>query len=278
MSSVASTFLCSTLLFVASAALRAEDVVPFTASHPAFSADLPDLEAAALRPSSSTRADHLFPRQGHGMITALTGIPYVGVVEYAHGFTDRFAVGFFAGTITPEIKGYGIRPRYIVAQPARDFRVHAKAPTIYYPASPGLKSWFLAWPSVTAEWRRESGMRLWTGVGLVATNGGLTNAGAGYGATGTPAIRSYGSGYSSGTGGHGAGTYSSAGRTGVAKPASSEGGVWNTFQLGFSRPFTRGLTFQFEAAAVMKGAKLSPADRWVAGPPVILTTGLAYAF
>jgi hypothetical protein len=51
--------------------------------------------------------------------------------------------------------------------------VHAKAPIIYYPASPGLKSWFLTWPTVSAEWRRGTGVRLWTGVGMVATNGGM---------------------------------------------------------------------------------------------------------
>lgn len=310
-SSLASTLLYSNFLLLASIAPAAEDAVPFaqlTASPPSQSAQpdpsvpftskfageaelaLGSLPSAANEPGRGDAvSDHLFPRPGASMLTLMTGIPYVGVAEYAYGFTDRFSVGIFAGVITPEIQGYGLRPRYILAQPSRHLRVHVKAPLIYYPASPGLKSWFLAWPTLSAEWHRENGMRLWTGVGVVATNGGISaGGGGGYRAPAAalapaPAKRTgYGSssyGSTSGTNSYGVGSHASSNGASLTKIAgTSEGGIWNTFQLGFSKPMTRRVNFQFEAAAVLKGTRLSPSDRWIAGPPVIVTTGLTYSF
>ena len=184
------------------------------------------------------------------MATLLTGIPYVAIAELAYGFTDRFSVGVLGG-IVPHNPGYGLRLRYLLAQPSEDFRVHLKMPVIYYPKAkslgcPECEPWFLAWPAVSAEWRRPSGTRWWVGAGLVAAACADTVFGR----------------------------ENEAMETG----GGIQEGTWNTLQFGFSKPITRRLAFQFEIAPVLKGLKLASRQNWVGGPPVILTTGFSYSF
>ena len=209
------------------------------------------LERDDLRPAADRSApDDLIPRQGKSVATLLTGVPYAAIVEYAYGLTDRFSVGVIAGVLENSLPGYGVRLRYIVAQPSRDFRIHFRMPIIFYPQArsfgcPGCEAWFLAWPALNAEWRLDRGVRVWAGAGAVAT------------ACASTVFHTRNEEMESGEGVH--------------------EGAWNTFQLGFSKPLTRRVSFQLEAAAVMQGTKLAT-KTWVGGPPVILTTGFSYSF
>lgn len=195
--------------------------------------------------------DPLFPRKGKTMATVLTGIPFVGITEAAYGVTNRFAVGVTAGVLGNSAPGYGLRFRYVLAQPSDDFRIYAKAPVIYYPKAQPLgcsdcEPWFLTWPTLNAEWRLAGGIRLWTGVGVVAAACATTVLG-----------------------------------NQEEKESMTEGrneGVWTTLQFGLSRPITRRMTFQLEVAPVFNGAKLASSRNWVGGPPVIVTTGLTFSF
>ena len=49
--------------------------------------------------------DHVFTTQGHAKVTLASGIPYIGIAEYAYGVTDRFTAGFLAG---PEGAGFKV--------------------------------------------------------------------------------------------------------------------------------------------------------------------------
>ncbi len=209
-----------------------------------------DFTAALPTDADLAPHDYLIPRRGKSIATLLTGVPYAAIAEYAYGFTDRLSAGVIAGVLENSLPGYGVRVRYVVAQPGEKFRVNLRVPIIFYPEAksfgcPGCEAWFLAWPAVNAEWRLARGKRVWAGAGAVATACASTVF-----------------------------------RTRNAAMARGEGvheGTWNTFQLGFSQPLTRRVSFQLEAAAVMKGARLAT-HTWVGGPPVILTTGFSYSF
>lgn len=198
-----------------------------------------------------TQGDYLSPPKGKYMATMVTGIPFIGIGEVAYGFTNRFSVGILAGELGNFTPGYGLRFRYVLAQPSQDFRLYFKAPVIYYPQDqpigcPDCEPWFLTWPTVNAEWRLAGGSRLWAGVGVVAAACATTVLGSD-----------------------------------EEQEEMAEGrneGVWNTIQFGISRPLTRRITFQFEAAVVLKGLKLASRDNWLGGPPVILTIGFTHVF
>jgi len=180
------------------------------------------------------------------MVTVATGIPYVGIVEYAYGISDRFSAGAIIG-ITPKIPGYGVRLRGTIHERGDRFRVYVRAPVLYYPRTKDLggEPWVLTWPVVSAEWKIESGTRLSVGGGFVAAacvNSLLgleeeeeeTEGGEGF-----------------------------------------MGGFWNTLHAGVAFPIRPRLMFQGELSAVLSGAKVAGGD-WVGGPPVILVLGLSY--
>ena len=205
----------------------------------------------SLRPADDPSAqDYLIPRAGKSIATVLTGVPYATIAEYAYGITDRFSVGIIAGVLENFTPGYGVRFRYVVAQPNRDFRIHLRLPVIFYPQArslgcPGCEAWFLAWPALNAEWRLPRGTRLWTGVGVVATAC--------------------------------ASTVFHTRNVEMERGGGIHEGMWDTLQLGFSKSISRRTSFQLEAAAVMRGTKLAN-KTWVGGPPVILTTGFSHPF
>jgi len=252
------------LLTTSSAVVSAQESAPAHAA--------PALTAPPRQTDDRVASDPLFPGKGQSTATFLTGLPYAGIAEYAYGFTDRFAVGAWAGLVTPEIIGYGLRLRYLLAQPTPDFRIHVKAPLIYYPKSNGHAPWYLVWPTLSAEWQRRRGQRLWTGFGAVATWGGEFLPGmlaARSAASSTPARKTYGSAST--------GSYQRPATSPAALADGSKSGRWNTLQIGFSRPLTRKTTFQCEAAVVLSGFSLA-SSRWVGGWPVILTTGVSHRF
>ena len=190
------------------------------------------LDRAGLRPADGPAAhDYLFPRAGQSLTTLLTGVPYAAIAEYSYGITDRFSVGAIAGVLEDASPGYGVRFRYILAQPSRDFRVHFRLPIILYPQAksfgcPGCEAWFLTWPAVNAEWRLSRGLCVWAGAGLVAT------------ACASTVFHTRNEAMERGEGVH--------------------EGRWNTLQFGFSKSLSRRTSFQLEAAAVMQGTASPP--------------------
>ena len=184
--------------------------------------------------------DHLFPAQSGGMVTLATGIPYVGIVEYAFGFSDRFSVGVIAG-VTPNVTGYGVRLRGILLQADETFRLYIRAPILYYPQTKELggEPWILTWPVVSGEWKLNSGTRISLGGGVVVA--ACMHSLLGH--------KESGEGFM--------------------------GGTWNTVHAGVAAPLSTSVMFHAEVSAVMSGIKLAGKD-WVGGPPVILVVGFSY--
>ncbi len=155
--------------------------------------------------------DHLFTTEGHSMVTCTTGIPYVGIAEYAYGISNKTTIGFMYGQ-TPAVEGYGIRIRTIISQPAENLRIYFRSPIFYYPQTHDLggEPWFLAWPAFNIEFTRNCGRRIW----------------AGFGAVGACCAHSLGK------------------TLGLEKDDNEmmgtgfKGGIWNTIQTGAMQPIT----------------------------------------
>ena len=194
--------------------------------------------------------DHLFPRSGNSMVTLSTGIPYVGISEYAYGFSDRFSIGLVGG-VTPRVETYGIRVRAILHRKDA-FRIYFRAPVLYYPKTRDLggEPWVLTWPVVVGEWLLGSGTRLSAGVGAIAA------------ACYNSLIHELGF--------HRAHAH-------FDEEEGFMGGVWNTVHVGAAIPLSKQIMFQTELAAVMKGLNIAGRD-WVGGPPIILVLGFSYTF
>lgn len=201
--------------------------------------------------------DHLFPSAGRSIITVSTGVPYIGITEYAYGFSDRFSVGIMAG-LTPNVEGYGFRVRAILSQPSNNFRLYFRAPLFYYPQTKDLggEPWVLAWPVISGEWRVGSATR-------VSVGGGAVVASCYHSLLRHLGLRK---------------------KSKSLKSSSDEddkmgfvGGVWNTIHAGIAFPLSKNIMFQSEASIVMSGVKIAGSD-WVGGPPVIVVTGLSYSF
>jgi hypothetical protein len=180
--------------------------------------------------------DHVINERGQGRVTLATGIPYVGIVEYAYGISDRVTMGAFAGG-TPNVGGIGIRTRLVVHEPRDDFRIYFCTPLAFYPKTKGLGGdpWWLIRPNLNFEWMLESGFRYKVGGGLVA-----------------------------------AASHHSI--FGDASRAHFQPDVWNTLHAGISFPIGARATFQIENSVVLDGFRIADSG-WVGGPPVILVIG-----
>lgn len=186
--------------------------------------------------------DHLFPIKGNRMFTLATGIPYVAVVEYTHGVSDRFSVGMVASYASPATV-FGMRIRGILFQENESFRFYVKMPILYYPPERTLfcgRPWILAWPTINAEWILTRGERLTLGVGVVGAS--CVHHLLGHNVEGS----------------------------------QSMSGVWNTATVGVAVPLNGNLIFQSEVSAVMSGAKIAGTD-WVAKFPVIVVLGFSFS-
>lgn len=195
----------------------------------------PSADAQLLRDYSQ---DHVFTGKGGQKITLVTGIPYIGIAEYAYGVTDRFTAGVLVG-LTPRVEGYGVRLRTIIFQEDRSFRSYFCVPVVYYPKTRDLGGdpWWLTRPNINFEWIMESGLRYKVGGSIIA-----------------------------------AGSHHSL--FGDKAKAKFQPGFWNTFHVGTSFPVGGGIMFQCELSAVMNGLSIAGQD-WVGGPPVILITGIS---
>lgn len=192
--------------------------------------------------------DYLMPKKGTSMLSLNSGIPYVAIGEYAYGITNRFAIGIIIGH-TSVLPGYGIRIKTIIAQPHHDIRILLKSPIIYYPFTRALGGdpWLLAWPTLSVEWKLKNGARVWTGIGMV-------------GAACTDYL--FGTEEESET---------------EMKKDMVMAKLWNTIQIGYSKPLTNRLSFMAEVAPVFNGLELANPHNWIGGPPVLLTFGLSYS-
>jgi hypothetical protein len=202
---------------------------------------------AQLSTVAAPSSEYLFAPQGGSMMSASTGIPYVGITEYAYGISDKTTVGLMFG-VTPKLEGYGARIRTIIAEPSENTRIYFRAPIIYYPgrANMGGEPWVLAWPVVNIERELESGTRIWGGVGAMGT------------CCVHSLLQTFGFKQEAEMMGEG-----------------FDGGLWNTVQVGVAKPISQKLVAQAEFGLVMSGIHLAP-DSWGGGPPVLIILGVAY--
>ena len=115
--------------------------------------------------------DYLFPAKSSSTITVGSGLPYVGIGEYAYGVSDRFSAGLLIGA-TPKVMGYGFRLRAVLYENGdQNFRMTFRVPTFYYPQTKDLggEPWWLTFPVVATEWKFASGVRLSADAGVLAT-------------------------------------------------------------------------------------------------------------
>lgn len=193
--------------------------------------------------------DHLFAGDGKSMVTVSTGIPYVGIAEYAYGVSSKTTIGFMYGQ-TPFVEGYGLRIRTIIAEPEDNLRVYFRAPIFYYPKTQSLggEPWFLTWPAFNIEYKRDCGRRMWAGIGAI---GAVCANSLKHQIFGGEEEEEMGMGF--------------------------EGGLWNTVQVGITQPISEHFVAQAEVGLVMSGLKVAGSD-WVGGPPVVALVALTYAF
>lgn len=219
--------------------------------------------------------DPLFPKKNKHVIMMGTGIPYVGIAEYSYGFSKRFSVGILAGT-TPIVPGYGLRIKYNVYQVSDISRIIFKAPMLYYPETKDLggEPWLLTWPSLSYEWRLDSGIRLSIGAGAVAAACANDFFGIDHPhiEKDMKALKVVDDGHDH-THEH---TQSSGPNTSMSNQGFM-GDIWNTFQTSISVPIKDNFNFQSEVALVFDGTKIAD-EQWVGRHPVILFVGFSYQF
>jgi hypothetical protein len=201
--------------------------------------------------------DYLMQKKGSSTIGLYSGIPYVGITEYSYGISRHFALGVLYG-YTPVVVGYGLRIKVLIAEPDENRRVYLKSPILYYPKTNELGGdpWILAWPNINVEWKMKNGARFWSGLGLV-------------GAACVDYLFGIKDNETTTANDH-------QGNVTMAKKGIMAD-LWNTIQVGYSKPVSKKMTFMAEVAPVMKGLKLSSSNQWIGGPPVILTFGLSYS-
>lgn len=210
------------------------------------------LMAASASAQTFRSPDALFVPRGKTMLTLSTGIPFVGLSEYAYGFSDRFSLGVMIGQ-TPKVRGYGVRLRHILYERESHVRIAAEMPFLYYPKTSFGEPWVLMWPKLNAQWHIHDRLRLIAGLGVVYTECAEMLLTLGRQAEPIPH-----------TDGHA-----------HVGPREFMGDLWQTIQVGLSVPVSRHVAVQVETATVLDGLKLAD-SRWVGGPPVILTMSVAY--
>ena len=179
---------------------------------------------------------------GRYVVTTATGIPYVGATELAFGVTERITVGLMAA-YAPPAAALGARVHAVLSA-ADDARLFFRMPVIYYPPHRDLfcgKPWVLAWPTLHAEWKLDSDVRLWAGVGIL-------------GASCVHALMGH----------HG----------GEEEDEVQMDGIWNTVSIGVTVPLSRSVSFNAELSPVLKGLRFAGND-WVAKVPLIVVVGIS---
>ena len=194
--------------------------------------------------------DHLFQPAGTSTLKIVSGVPYIGIIEYSYAISDKFSLGVMLGA-TPHVEGYGIRIRAILYQPDSNNRIYFKMPMFYYPKTKhfGDAPWSLIWPVVNYEKRFNSDTRLSAGVGFVQAN--CLNSLLGREMEQCEDCE-------------------------PQEEQGFEGGIWNTIQFGVATPLSNRMMFHSEVAGVMSGFAIAGKD-YVGGPPIIVVFGVTYA-
>jgi hypothetical protein len=223
--------------------------------------------------------DPLFPSKNNSLVMAGTGIPFLGIAEYTYGFSNKFSAGILVGR-TPIVPGYGIRIKGILYQKNDNFRVTAKTPILYYPATKdlGAEPWVLAWPTINTEWKFDSGIRVTAGAGIVAAaclNSllGLEDEHHHIPENTQTSEIDHSEGHHHSTGEH----HSPESLMSVMPSAGFMGDVWNTIQTSVSIPIGNQFLFQSEIALVFDGTSLAD-KKWIGRYPVVLFMGVSYEF
>lgn len=218
------------------------------------------LHTASGQESVKSQHDYLLPGKGKSMFEFYSGIPYVAVAQYGYGISNKVSLGIFYG-YTPFEKGYGLRLKAVIAQPSASFRFNVKSTFIYYP---GMKKddgepWVLAWPTLNGDLKLKNGARVWAGVGLI----------------GAACVE-----YLFKPGGHGEEDDHVHEGPHPMPPKEEEDmfSLFNTFQLGYSKPLSRNWSFIAEVAPVMEGFKLKSPNGFLDTAPIIVTLGLSCSF
>ena len=194
--------------------------------------------AANLRGQGITHTyDHVLNYKGASRFTLATGIPYLGIGEYAYGLSDRVTLGFMAG-VTPTVEGYGLRVRTVLHQSTPGYRVYVCTPVFYYPNAhiSGHGSWWLTRPNINFEWMTPRGFRYKVGGSLIAV----------------------------------------ASQRALSGDGSEPLRFWDAVHAGISFPVGPVTTLQLEASLVTRGLQVTGTN-WVGGPPVILVLGTSWA-
>lgn len=204
--------------------------------------------------------DYLMPAKGKSMVEFYSGIPYVALAQYGYGISSKFSVGIFYG-YTPFEKGFGLRLKAIIAQPSESFRLNVKSPLIYYP---GMKTddgepWVLAWPTLNGDLKLKNGARVWAGVGLI----GAACVDYLFEPGGHPEVD---------------GHVHEGPDPMPPKEEEEMFSLFNTFQLGYSKPLSSSWSFIAEVAPVMEGFKLKSPNGFLDTAPIIVTLGLSCSF
>jgi len=197
--------------------------------------------------------DCLMPGKGKSMVSLYTGVPYIGVGEFAYGISNRLSVSAFLG-VTPVNYAFGSRIKAVVIETSGNFRVNLKTTVIYYPFMEfgDGDPWGLGWQAANAEWKLKNGSRFWAGAGIL----------------GVSCLDKL--------------FPSKSGKKMMPKDPEEEEmemeGVFNTFQFGYSKPLSNHTSFVVEVAPVMQGLKLKEKSGFLDAFPVIVTTGFTHTF
>lgn len=197
--------------------------------------------AAAFAQPQQRPLEHPITPQGKYLLTTATGIPYAGATELSIGVTERMTIGVL-GAYAPPAVAYGARVHVVITSDD-DARLFFRMPVIYYPPHRDLfcgKPWILAWPTLHAEWRLDSDVRLSAGAGVL-------------GASCIHALM---------------------GHHGEEEDEVQMDGVWNTVSFGVTIPLSRSVSFNAELSPVLKGIRFAGND-WVAKVPLIVVVGIS---
>lgn len=185
--------------------------------------------------------DHVINKKGESRVSIFTGLPIIGSTEYAFGISGRTTFGVLAG-FTPFEEAVGIRVRTVLYQKNQLYRVYFCTPVVFYPQTRRVNPdpWYITRPNINFEWIRKSNFRYKIGGSLVASASKHNLFGNPAKSKHPPTLRT-------------------------------------AIHAGISMPFKNsGFSFQAELSYVTKGFK--KIDDFYGGPPVILITGISYAF
>ena len=208
--------------------------------------------------------DHLFVEKGKSTISVATGVPFVVAAEYAHGFSKKFSAGLLFGKIPiPGAQGFGVRLRGIAASYNNGVRIYFEMPLVVYPETRKKvrKPWYLAYPSIMAEKKFTSGLRLSGGAGLLI--GGCL----------APVVEEHD-------------MNSHEHHMMVQKKECVFGGnggrmagLWYSLNSGMAFPISKRLMFQQSLNVIVSGIEIGTVTKkdWLYKPSVVIITGLTYS-